>query len=278
MRKTIAGIILSAAVLAGSVGYTEAPPMEITADEIQYNSVTQDAMAKGHVVIKREDGIAKAEQAIYNVKQETGKLFGGVNAQKGDQTLVCDELTVVNKNHIIATGGNVVVTKGGSTFNAPGAEYFDDRQFLQSIGDWATMTKEDGSSLSAGYINYDMKAGRAQAQDNVKINAPSKNLRGAGDHAEYIDLKDGHNSSVITLTGNAWAIQDGNRIVGEKLVFNSDTQAGNSGEASGKVIMVMPPSTQKTATEPGPTPLESATKILNGGLTNSTSVFPYPTK
>ena len=53
----------------------------------------------------------------------------------------------------------------------------------------------------------------------------------------YLDNKTG-GEPVITLTGNAWAIQDGNKITGNTLIFRT---ASNRGEATGKVVMQLPP-------------------------------------
>ena len=106
------------------------------------------------------------------------------------------------------------------------------------------LNKDDGSTLTANYISYDMLKGEAVALENVQINAPARDLEGAGDKAVYLEDKTQANNSSITLSGNAWAIQNGNKIVGNRLVFKTGK---SQGEASGKVVITIPPETPKTS-------------------------------
>ena len=240
MKKKLTGLLLAGLLcttLVSAQAATENQPVEISADTIDYNSKTQITTAVGNVNIKRVDGNAQAERAEYNLKQQVGQLTGNVNMQYNDVTIKCEVLDLLAEKHLLASGGDVYLTKAGDTLNAAQVEYFEQRKFAQTIGDWAKLTTADASVLTAEYIAYDMQAGQATAERQVKIDAPARKLLAAGDHAVYLDNKTG-GEPIITLTGNAWAIQDGNKITGNTLIFRT---ASNRGEATGKVVMQLPP-------------------------------------
>lgn len=244
MKKKLATLLLLgmlSATIVSAQAANDNQPVEISGDTIEYNSKTQVTTAVGNVNIKRVDGDAQAARAEYNLKQEVGQLTGNVRMKYNDVTIKCETLDLLAEKHLIASGGDVYLTKGGDTLNAAKVEYFDQRKFAQTIGDWAKLTTADASVLTAEYINYDMQAGQAVAERQVKIDAPARKLVAAGDHAVYLDNKAGR-EPVITLTGNAWAIQDGNKITGNTLIFRTES---SEGEAKGKVVMQLPP-TQKT--------------------------------
>lgn len=217
------------------------PNSEVTANEIEFDSTTDTVVAVGNVVIKKDNGVAKADKAIYNIKTERGQLIGNVDAIRDTVTIKCAQLDINTRNYIVASGGNVIITRGGDSLNAAQVEYFDDRQFAQTQGNWAKLSKDDGSVITAEHINYDMKSGKAVADRDVKIDSAVRKLTGAGDRAEYFEEKDGQDAIIILTGQNAWAIQDGNKISGQKLSFKTSKQQG---EASGKVMMVIPPTPQ----------------------------------
>lgn len=245
MKKKLLALVFLAFLTSTAMVHAAQPNSEVTANEIEFDSSTDTVVATGNVVIKKDNGVAKADKAVYNIKTEQGQLSGNVDAVRDDVTIKCAQLDINTRNHILASGGNVIITRGGDSLNAPQVEYFDDRQFAQSKGNWAKLSKDDGSVITAEYINYDMKNGKAIADRDVKIDSPVRKLTGAGERAEYFEEKNGQ-ESVIILTGqNAWAIQDGNKISGQKLSFKTGKQEG---EASGKVMMVIPPTPQPEKT------------------------------
>lgn len=247
MKKIVTGIVVGS-VLLGNVLFAHAQgnnqPTEVSADEIEYNSKTQMTIATGKVVIKRSDGYANADKAHYNVKSEIGQLSGNVFAKYNDKTITCQTLDLMEGKHMLAQGGNVVLTSGKDKLQAAAVEYFDTRKYAQTIGNWAKLTTEDGSNLTATKIIYDMQKGEAVATSNVKINAPARNLVAEGDHGIYLDNTGGR-EPIFTLTGNAWAIQDGNKISGNKLVFKTDSAQG---QATGKVVLFLPPTEKQQTT------------------------------
>ena len=243
MQKKLAMIICTMLMSLLVATAVAAAPVEMSANEIEYNSTTEQIHATGKVVLKREAGTAKADSAQYNVKNQTGRLQGNVSLQQEQSTLVCDALDILSQNHFVATGSLARVSKGGDSLSAPQISYYDDRQFAETNGGNALLNKDDGSTLTANYISYDMRKGEAVALENVQINAPARDLEGAGDKAVYLEDKTQANNSSITLSGNAWAIQNGNKIVGNRLVFKTGK---SQGEASGKVVITIPPETPKT--------------------------------
>ncbi len=240
MRKKIM-LIISCMIFSMTLALTvAAAPVEMSANEIEYNSSTEQMIAVGKVVLKRDEGIARAERAEYNVKSERGRLQGNVRMEQGSSTISCEVLDVLSKNHFVAQG-SAQVSKDGDSLSAPQISYYEDRKFMETAGGWASLQKNDGSQVQAAHINYDMNQGVAVATDNVKISAPARNLEGAGDKAVYQEDKNNNKNSTITLSGNAWAIQDGNKIVGNRLVFRTGAAQG---EATGKVIITIPPEEQ----------------------------------
>lgn len=237
-KRLITAVFLALFAGMSIVSAEQVPQSEVTANEIEYDSGTNTVIATGNVVIKKDNGVAKADKAIYNMKTEQGQLIGNVDAVREDVTIKAAQVDIKTRNNILASGGNVVITRGGDSLNAPQVEYFDDRQFAQTRGSWAKLTQADGSVMTADYINYDMKNGKAIADGDVKINSPVRKLTAAGDRAEYTEEKNGQDSLIILTGQNAWAIQDGNKISGERLTFKTGEQEG---EASGKVMMVIPP-------------------------------------
>ena len=241
MKKRLLAIVFAACFVGAALANAAQPNSEVTANEIEFDSATNTVVATGNVVIKKDNGIAKADKAVYNIKTEQGQLTGNVDAVRDEVTIKCAQLSINTRNYIVASGGNVVITKGGDSLNAPQVEYFDDRQFAQTKGDWAKLSKDDGSVITAENINYDMKNGKAVADGDVKIDSPVRKLTGAGDRAEYFEEKNGQDSIIILTGQNAWAIQDGNKISGQKLSFKTGK---SEGEANGKVMMVIPPTPQ----------------------------------
>lgn len=238
MKKRLLVILFLACFAGAALVNAAQPNSEVTANEIEFDSATDTVVAIGNVVIKKDNGIAKADKAVYNIKTEQGQLTGNVDAVRDDVTIKCAQLNINTRNHIVASGGNVVITRGGDSLNAPQVEYFDDKQFAQTSGDWARLSKDDGSVITAENINYDMKNGKAIADKDVKIDSPVRKLTGAGDRAEYFEDKAGQDAIIILTGQNAWAIQDGNKISGQKLSFKTGK---SEGEANGKVMMVIPP-------------------------------------
>lgn len=240
-------MVILASLLCTAQSFAQSgKPVTLKADTIVYDSTTGISTAEGNVVIIQEDGQATASRAEYNINTQVGWLEGGVVATKGDATLTASTVWIRDRNHLTAEG-SANFSKAGDSISSPRIDYFSDSQIAKTSGGWARLTQQDGSVLTANYIEYDMKNGSAVAQQNVEISSPARNLTGAADKATYTEGSSGQPGEIV-LTGNAWIIQDGNKIVGNSLIIKSDS---SSSSAQGNVRMdIQPKSKKEQATEP----------------------------
>ena len=242
-RKILAGFLFAAVFFSAQVFAQGNKPTTLQADVIVYDSTTGISTAEGNVVISQEDGVAKAASAEYNMNTKTGVLMGGVTANKGEATLSASTVHIYDQNYVVADG-SAYISKAGDSVSAPRIDYWSDKEFAKTSGGWGKLSQKDGSVLTANYIEYDMKKGLALAQNNVEINSPPRNLTGAGDKATYtVGTKE--KPGEIILSGNAWVIQDGNKIIGNSLIIKSDS---SSSEAKGNVRMDITPKAKKDET------------------------------
>ncbi len=205
-------------------------PVTIKADTITYDTTTGISTATGNVVINQDGGQATANYAEYNTTMQSGFLSGNVVIIKDDAKIYASEVYLRTKDHMTAVG-NAKVIKAGDSITAPQIDYWTQTEFAKTSGGWAMLAQADGSTLSADYIEYNVKTGQGLGEKNVKINAPARNLTGAGDKATYIADNSDKKGEFI-LTGNAWVIQDGNKIIGNELIVKSDS---STSQAKGNV-------------------------------------------
>ena len=117
---------------------------------------------------------------------------------------------------------------------APRVDYHDDKQFAETMGGFAHLSSTDGSWLSAGKINYDMKSGIANATGGVTMENAARRMTGSGDRAVY----DSHETGYIELIGNAKAVQDGNTVTGDKLRITNVSGPDSKTHVQGNVRIV----------------------------------------
>ena len=133
----------------------------VDAVEIEYDMKSGDGTTTGKTTIKHDGGVAVAQGgSTFNSKSRTGRLYGGVVADKEDNHLKSDELIMYTDKFVSAVG-NAILTKGDKTLRAHRVDYHDDKQFAETLGGFAHLSSVDGSWLSAGKIVYDMKSGVA---------------------------------------------------------------------------------------------------------------------
>lgn len=241
--KTL-GLLFAGTAIICATAFAAQVPTTLKADVIVYDSSTGVSTAEGNVVITQQDGEARGERAEYNLNTKVGWIEGNVTATKSDARLSAQKVWVRDQNYITAEG-SATVSKAGDSVYAPRIDYWSDREFAKTSGGWAKLTQADGSVMTADYMEYDMKKGEGLAERNVTLDAPSRNITGAGDKATYIADRPDKPGEFI-LTGNAWIMQDGNKIVGDTLIVRSDK---TSNEAKGNVRMDIQPK-DKPAEEP----------------------------
>ena len=208
----------------------------VTGDYIEYDFRNGQAIAKGNVLITNEDGKATSKDADYNTKTGEGKLTGSVVATKKDAKVTCHTLTIAQAGNHLTAVGNAVLKQQDKTLRADQVEYDANRQFAETVGDWAQLALDDGSTIDAANMDYNMKDGLANAHGNVRVVSPPRKLTGRGDNAIYNTKLDG---GTVQLIGHASATQDGTTAPGGTLTLKG--AGGKIAIADGNVKLVYVP-------------------------------------
>lgn len=251
--KTVAALAAAFMLLGSSALYVPAfaaqgSGFNVKADEIEYDMTSGNGTAKGNVVILHDGGKATAVAAEFNSKTMSGKLTGGVVADKDDAHITCATFVMHNEDFVSAVG-EASVTKEDKTLMADQIDYHSDVEYAETIGSWGQLTSTDGSVLTAAQITYNGKTGLAEATGNVDIVSPPRNLTAKADKAIY----DTNNDGKVELIGNATATQDGNTVSGNRLIMNNagNAAAGQRAEAFGNIKIVYVPEKQPAQAEAG---------------------------
>lgn len=244
--KSVAALAAAFMLLGSSALYVPAfaaqgSGFNVKADEIEYDMTSGNGTAKGNVVILHDGGKATAAAAEFNSKTMSGKLTGGVVADKDDAHITCATFVMHNEDFVSAVG-EASVTKEDKTLKADQIDYHSDIEYAETIGSWGQLTSTDGSVLTAAQITYNGKTGLAEATGNVDIVSPPRNLTAKADKAIY----DTNNDGKVELIGNATATQDGNTVSGNRLIMNNagNAAAGQRAEAFGNIKIVYVPEKQ----------------------------------
>ncbi len=251
--KSVAALAAAFMLLGSSALYVPAfaaqgSGFNVKADEIEYDMTSGNGTAKGNVVILHDGGKATAAAAEFNSKTMSGKLTGGVVADKDDAHITCTTFVMHNEDFVSAVG-EASVTKEDKTLTAEQIDYNSDAEYAETIGSWGQLTSTDGSVLTAAQITYNGKTGLAEATGNVDIVSPPRNLTAKADKAIY----DTNNDGKVELIGNATATQDGNTVSGNRLIMNNagNAAAGQRAEAFGNIKIVYVPEKQPAQAEAG---------------------------
>ena len=249
--KSVAALAAAFMLLGSSALYVPAfaaqgSGFNVKADEIEYDMTSGNGTAKGNVVILHDGGKATAAAAEFNSKTMSGKLTGGVVADKDDAHITCATFVMHNEDFVSAVG-EASVTKEDKTLMADQIDYHSDVEYAETIGSWGQLTSTDGSVLTAAQITYNVKTGLAEATGNVDIVSPPRNLTAKADKAIY----DTNNDGKVELIGNATATQDGNTVSGNRLIMNNagNAAAGQRAEAFGNIKIVYVPEKQPAQAE-----------------------------
>lgn len=249
--KSVAALAAAFMLLGSSALYVPAfaaqgSGFNVKADEIEYDMTSGNGTAKGNVVILHDGGKATAAAAEFNSKTMSGKLTGGVVADKDDAHITCATFVMHNEDFVSAVG-EASVTKEDKTLMADQIDYHSDIEYAETIGSWGQLTSTDGSVLTAAQITYNGKTGLAEATGNVDIVSPPRNLTAKADKAIY----DTNNDGKVELIGNATATQDGNTVSGNRLIMNNagNAAAGQRAEAFGNIKIVYVPEKQPAQAE-----------------------------
>lgn len=237
---SLLGVFVLGATMISSVSAEEQTiiPTRIKADYIQYNTKTGMTQLKGNVIIYRDNGTIKASDGEYNTQTKAGSLTGGVSGRQDDAEIISDSIIMHAGGTHITAKGNAYIKKADKALKAEQVEYYEDKDFMETVGNHAELVMDDGSYLKANYINYDMKNGTALADGNVNIKSDVRNLVASADKASYDTNEDG----IITLTGNAKATQNGNTIESDTIkIVNTKMANKQVARATGSVKIVYLP-------------------------------------
>jgi lipopolysaccharide export system protein LptA len=204
---------------------------------LEYDLQSGKGLGKGNVIILQEDGKATANYANFDSKAKTGVLVGKVVVTKGDTTINCETFTMHSEDYVTAAG-TATVTKEGKKLEAEQIDYHKSTEYMETVGNWARLTDVDGSTLSAGKIDYDAKSGVANASGGITIDSEARKLTATADKAIYETRANGY----VELIGNAKATQDGNSVTGDRLRLTN----ANVAVADGNVKIIYIPA-EKTA-------------------------------
>lgn len=219
------GMLVSAYAFAASN-----QPMDLTADEIEYDSVSGVATATGSVRMTQEDSIVTGSKAVYNTKNKEAEITGGVEMVKGDMRLNAARVVSKDNQHVLALGG-VMVVKGDTTLIGPQAEYFAGREYVLVPSD-AKVTMPDGV-MTTDRLEYFMKEERAVGTGNVHVISDARKLDARGDLVTYYGAE-GQQGKVV-LSGNAVAVQDNNTLRGKTLTMYLEEKPPADGQRTVQV-------------------------------------------
>ena len=125
--KSVAALAAAFMLLGSSALYVPAfaaqgSGFNVKADEIEYDMTSGNGTAKGNVVILHDGGKATAAAAEFNSKTMSGKLTGGVVADKDDAHITCATFVMHNEDFVSAVG-EASVTKEDKTLTAEQIDY-----------------------------------------------------------------------------------------------------------------------------------------------------------
>jgi lipopolysaccharide export system protein LptA len=238
-KKKALLMLATAAICCGMASTALAAPgkFNVKADELEYDLQSGKGLGKGNVIIVQDDGKATANYANFDSKAKTGVLVGKVVVTKGDTQINCETFTMHSEDYVTAAG-TATVTKEGKKLEAEQIDYHKSTEYMETVGSWARLTDVDGSTLSAGKIDYDAKSGVANASGGITIDSEARKLTATADKAIYETRANGY----VELIGNAKATQDGNSVTGDRLRLTN----ANVAIADGNVKIIYIPA-EKTA-------------------------------
>ena len=180
-------------------------PMNLTADNLTYDTRTGLITAETNVRMEQGAGWIEGARATYNTKTEEGTIEGGVRAVRDDMNLSCERLVGIGQEHWQAFG-SIHMVKAGRTFTGAQVDYYPAQNDYILAGSGGTITSADGT-LSADRLEGWMKDNHFVGTGNARVVSPPRDIGGGGDRMEYFG---GVERPYVVLDGNAWVFQGNN--------------------------------------------------------------------
>ena len=180
-------------------------PMNLTADNLTYDTRTGLITAETNVRMEQGAGWIEGARATYNTKTEEGTIEGGVRAVRDDMNLSCERLVGIGQEHWQAFG-SIHMVKAGRTFTGTQVDYYPTQNDYILAGSGGTITSADGT-LSADRLEGWMKDNHFVGTGNARVVSPPRDIEGGGDRMEYFG---GVERPYVVLDGNAWVFQGNN--------------------------------------------------------------------
>lgn len=222
----------AAALLITFGGAGSALADDISADVLTYNGQTRVATAQGNVVIHANEGATMTgASGEYHFDDGSAYLTGGVHYEKQGSTMSADTVHVLGDKTIVGTGSvDLYDAAGQRTVRGDEVTYNPDTGYSRVSGSGYVSTPD--GSLTAPLIEGNAKEIRFTASGGVQFESDVHQLTGSGDQAVYTKSPDKEDGKVV-LTGNAYAVQNGNSFQGPELVFElSDNFVQSKGRST----------------------------------------------
>lgn len=238
----------AAAVLISLAGTGMAAADDISADVLTYNGQTKVVTAQGNVVIHANEGATMTgASGEYHFDDGSAYLTGGVHYARGASTMSADTVHVLGDKTIRGVGSvDLYDGEAQRTVRGEQVTYNPDTGFSRVEGS-AYVSTPDGS-LTAPLIEGNAKEIRFTATGGVQFESDVHQLSGSGDQAVYTKSPDAEDGKVV-LTGNAYAVQNGNAFRGPELIFEL---ADNFVQTKGRSTLII----TNTGSSAGDTPEE----------------------
>ncbi len=234
MKKKIYAALTAVCILSLPILAAENLPISITADTLEYDGKTGEAVASGNVVVIRDQQRLTAPAANFNVKTESGRFTGGVVMTGPELNMTAAEVELHNRNQVIARGG-VQAQREDKKLAGDVVEYNMETEYGTAAGN--AFAESEGTSLWADSIQAWMKEVRAVGEGHVRIVSEEHQLTATGDRATYTQTPN-KNDGVVFLSGNAKAVQNGNTLESPELEIHMDN---NSAKTNGRSTLVVTP-------------------------------------
>ena len=209
----------------------------LAADQVDYNMNAGTISAEGNVLLRYGTGTATGTRAMYNTNTQEAYLIGNVIVVREGMRLTCDSLINDGYGHMQADGNVYIEQKVEPTPDKPQGDlrtftgghvdyYPDDRQHI--VIPTGGIAKSNDGSFTADYMEGWIDDQYYVGQGNAHLLSVPRQLEAGGDRIDYYAAENGK----AVLSGNAWAIQENNRLKGNRVTVYLADEPKKPGQPS----------------------------------------------